>query len=212
MGPWPTFCKLLPVGGHQTTDCSQQCWVPQGHCPRLSDGVLQTNTNLKILPADKSNATLLLNTIVPNQKIGDLLQDPAYRRLVKDPTQAVTRKNILFLKKTTLAEEVCKWLIPRVQNPRGHVDSSTFVKSRSLLGRTSRRHTAASVESWPHTSRVLICHQGTSPAFPVLWRPIWVWGFRMYTVWVWPGVQHNTGHNKKFFSLYCSPYIIMFSE
>lgn len=168
MGPWPTFYKLLPVGGHQTTDCSQQCRVPQGHCPRLSGGALQTNTNLKILPADKSNATVLLNTLVPNQKVGALLQDPAYRRLAKDRTQAVTRKNLLFLKKTTLAEEVCKRLIPRVQNPRGHVDSSRFVKRRSPLGRMSRRHTAASVESWPHISRVLTCHQGTSPAFPVL--------------------------------------------
>jgi len=169
MGPWPTFCKLRPVSGHQGTDCSQQCCVPQGNCPRRSGGALQTNTNLTIVPEDKSNATAVLNTIVPNQTIGALLKDPSYRRLAKDPTQAVTRKNILFLKKSALAEEVCKRLIPRVQNPRGRVDSSRFVKTRSFLGRMFRRHTAVSVESWPHkTSRVLTCHQGRTPASPVL--------------------------------------------
>ena len=124
MGPWPTFCKLRPVGGHQGTDCSQQCCVPQGHCPRRSGGALQTNTNLTKLPEDKSNATVVLNTIVPNQTISALLQDPAYRRLAKDPTQTVTSKNIRFLKNSTLEEEVCKRLTPRVQNPRGRVDSS----------------------------------------------------------------------------------------
>jgi len=139
MDLWPTFCELRPVGGHQGTDCSQQCCVPQGHCPRRSGGALQTNTNLTILP--KTRVTLqwystLLSVI---RRLVPSYRTHLNRRLAKDPTQAVTRKNILFLKKSTLAEEVCKRLIPRVQNPRGRVDSSGFLKRRSFLGRMSRR-------------------------------------------------------------------------
>jgi hypothetical protein len=108
---------------------------------------------------------------------------------------------------------ICKRLIPRVQNPWGHADSSRFVKRRSLLGRMSRRHAAASVERWPHTTlRVLTCHQGRSQALSVLWRPTWVWGLWMNKAWGWPCVHNNTGHNKKFHSLYCSSYIIVTSE
>lgn len=177
---------------HQSTECSKQCWVPWAHCLRLSGGTLQTNTNFTILPADNIKAAVVPNTIGPNQKTGALLQDQAYSRLAKDPTQTVKRKNILFLKKSTLAEKVRKRLIPRVQN------SPTFVKRKSLLGLMSRKNTTASVESWPHTtSRVLACHQRRSPAFHVLWGPTSVWGLRIYKLWVWPRVHNsNTGHKK----------------
>ena len=43
-----------------------------------------------------------------NHKIGDLLEDPAYRMLARDPSETVERKTSLLLKMSTLAEEICK--------------------------------------------------------------------------------------------------------
>jgi hypothetical protein len=73
---------------------------------------LSKNTDLTILPADKGNATVVLNTVEYNRKIGALLEDPAYRVLARDSTEAVVHKTILLLKKFSLAEEVCKRLHP----------------------------------------------------------------------------------------------------
>jgi len=49
---------------------------------------LKKNTKLTILPADKGNATVVLNTVDYKQKITSLLQDPSYRRLARDPTDS----------------------------------------------------------------------------------------------------------------------------
>jgi hypothetical protein len=46
---------------------------------------LKANEVLTILPADKSNATVILNTTDYVQKIHALLEDQAYRKLRKDP-------------------------------------------------------------------------------------------------------------------------------
>jgi hypothetical protein len=69
---------------------------------------LRQNTDLTILLANKGNATVVLNTVDYNRKIGALLQDPAYRRLAKGPIETVERKTSLLLKRYTLVEEVCK--------------------------------------------------------------------------------------------------------
>ena len=71
---------------------------------------MQKNTDLTILLANIGNATVVLNTVDYNRKIGALLQDPAYRRLAKGPTETVERKTSLLPKRSTLSEEVCKWL------------------------------------------------------------------------------------------------------
>jgi len=47
---------------------------------------LKNNTDLTILPADKGNATVILNTVDYKQKTISLLEDP-YRRLNRDPTE-----------------------------------------------------------------------------------------------------------------------------
>ena len=49
---------------------------------------LKNNTDLTILPADKSNATVILNTVDYKQKITFLLEAPSYRRLARDPTDS----------------------------------------------------------------------------------------------------------------------------
>jgi hypothetical protein len=51
---------------------------------------LKNNTDLTILPADKGNATMILNTVDYKQKIISLLEAPSYRRL---PAILLIRQN-----------------------------------------------------------------------------------------------------------------------
>jgi uncharacterized phosphosugar-binding protein len=55
---------------------------------RKAPKTLKNYTDLTILPADKSNATVILNTADYKQKITSLLEGPAYRRLTRDPTDS----------------------------------------------------------------------------------------------------------------------------
>jgi hypothetical protein len=64
---------------------------PRINITRAESKALRTvknNTDLTILLADKGNATVLLNTADYKQKITSILEDPAYRRLTRDPTDA----------------------------------------------------------------------------------------------------------------------------
>jgi hypothetical protein len=71
---------------------------------------LKKNTELTILPADKGNATVILNTVDYRWKITSLLEDPTYRRLARDPTESTERKTTLPLKKSTLTDDISKQL------------------------------------------------------------------------------------------------------
>jgi hypothetical protein len=59
---------------------------------------LRKNTDRTILPADKGDATVILNTLDYKQ-ITSLLEDPSYIRLARDPTDLTERKTTLLLKK-----------------------------------------------------------------------------------------------------------------
>jgi hypothetical protein len=69
-----------------------------------------------VLPADKGNATVVLDTSDYNLKIAALLEDKAYRKLKKDLTESVERKTVLLLKKSSFSEEVSQQL--RTQGSR----------------------------------------------------------------------------------------------
>jgi hypothetical protein len=73
---------------------------------------LKDNTELTILPADKGNATVILNTTDYKLKIASLLGDSAYKKLDKDPTDSIERKTIKLLKKSSLPEDLRKQLQP----------------------------------------------------------------------------------------------------
>jgi hypothetical protein len=75
---------------------------------------------------------VVLNTVEYNQKTGALLEDAVYRRLTKDPTEVVERKTIL-LKKSSLAEEVCKRLRPAGTRLPRIYGFSKIIKRESLL-------------------------------------------------------------------------------
>ena len=79
--------------------------------------ILKDNVNLTILPADKGNATVILNTSDYKQKISSLLQDPAYRKLTKDPTDSIERKTTALLKKSSITEETRRQLCPAGSRP-----------------------------------------------------------------------------------------------
>jgi len=78
---------------------------------------LKNNSEITILPADKGNATVILNTTDYKQKINTLLEDSSYSRLTKDPTESTERKATKLLKKSTLSEEICIQLSPSGSRP-----------------------------------------------------------------------------------------------
>ncbi|XP_046398161.1 uncharacterized protein LOC124164967 [Ischnura elegans] len=78
---------------------------------------LRGNEEVTILPADKGNATVILKTEDYRNKIRDILEDQAYRKLHRDPTEAVTRKTISLIKKSSLAPEEAKNLQPDAPAP-----------------------------------------------------------------------------------------------
>jgi hypothetical protein len=67
---------------------------------------LRTDSDLTVLPADKGNASVILNTIDYEQKINALLKDSTYKKLTKDSTEAIERKTTLLLKKANLPEDI----------------------------------------------------------------------------------------------------------
>jgi len=79
---------------------------------RMAFRTLKDNTHLTILPADKGDATVILNTMDYKLKIASLLEDSAYKKLNKDPTDSIERKTTQLLKKSSLPEDLCKQLQP----------------------------------------------------------------------------------------------------
>jgi hypothetical protein len=67
---------------------------------------LRENANLMVLPADKCNATVILNTADYMRKISHLLEDPSYRRMAKDPTLSMDRRTELLLKRSSILDDV----------------------------------------------------------------------------------------------------------
>jgi hypothetical protein len=67
---------------------------------------LKNNTDLTILPADKGNATVILNTADYKQKIISILEDPAYRRLTRDPTGIRQNEKPHYCLKNPLSQKI----------------------------------------------------------------------------------------------------------
>jgi hypothetical protein len=85
---------------------------PKDNLTKTERTVLRTikdNTPLTILPADKRNATVIFNTTDYKQK-SSLLEDSAYKKLKKFPTDSIERKTTLLLKKSSLPDDLRKQL------------------------------------------------------------------------------------------------------
>ena len=61
-------------------------------CQMLAFRQLEKDKNIVILPADKGNATVVLNKDDYNQKMNDLLNNASYKRLKNNPTSKVEKK------------------------------------------------------------------------------------------------------------------------
>ena len=57
---------------------------------------LQERQDLVILTADKGNATVVMDQADYKKKIKDLLEDPVYRKISKDPTSATELEGCNF--------------------------------------------------------------------------------------------------------------------
>jgi hypothetical protein len=80
---------------------------------------LRLNQDIRILPADKGNCTVVLDESKYNDKINTLLESGAYEPVPKDPTAKVERKvqQILAKFKTVLPTEVKRKLTPYHSKP-----------------------------------------------------------------------------------------------
>ncbi|KAJ4426524.1 hypothetical protein ANN_27338 [Periplaneta americana] len=82
--------------------------IPKPNISREENRALQMlgkNDNLVVLPADKGNATVFLSSTQYQEKIDQLLNDPAYKILKKDPTSSVERRTNQLIKKSSLRAE-----------------------------------------------------------------------------------------------------------
>ena len=74
--------------------------------------VLKKNNGHIILLADKGNATVVLNAVDYNDKIGALRQDPSYRRLVKTPQRHLNAKRRFCVRSLHLQRKFAGNYIP----------------------------------------------------------------------------------------------------
>ena len=126
-------CRIV----HQTLDSSP----PPGsnlskvHARALSS--LRKVTNIKILPADKGNAVVLVDTDDYDQKIQQHLNDTTtYTTLTTDPTDRTIRKLNSLLQPLTRDETLTK-SFPSIRGPAPHhifMDCQKFTKKESHYG------------------------------------------------------------------------------
>ena len=108
---------------------------PRNNITRAEKETLRTlkdNTDLTILPADKSNATVILNTADYKQKITSLLEDPSYRRLTRDPTDSTERKTALLLKILLLQKIYANNCVRLAADPQDCRDFQRYIKREFL--------------------------------------------------------------------------------
>ena len=67
---------------------------------------LNTNNNILILPADKGNATVIMETDDYKKKINNLLEPTTYRKLPKDPTSKVLRRVNGIVRASTIPVDI----------------------------------------------------------------------------------------------------------
>lgn len=74
---------------------------------------LRLNKDIVVLPADKGNATVVMDRKEYSQKTNSLLEDATYRKMAKDPTKVIERKISEAIKTSTIPKDDQKGLIPK---------------------------------------------------------------------------------------------------
>ena len=73
---------------------------------------LRKDNDIVILPADKGNASVVMDSVTYHTKITTLLSDPAYERISKDPMNKIKRSTSSLLKTSGLSTDKIKVLTP----------------------------------------------------------------------------------------------------
>ncbi|XP_046398173.1 uncharacterized protein LOC124164978 [Ischnura elegans] len=84
---------------------------------RAALNALRENKNIVILPADKGNATVLLEKEKYNSKVEELLSDTIYNKLQKNPMAKAERETRAMIKRSSIPTEEQRWLITSAPKP-----------------------------------------------------------------------------------------------
>ncbi|XP_023028767.2 uncharacterized protein [Leptinotarsa decemlineata] len=79
---------------------------------------LRENEDIIILPADKGNATVVLNTIDYESKMMKLLEDPAYKKIVRDLTTYLEKTTKTAINNSPIDDKIKRHLIPREKSSK----------------------------------------------------------------------------------------------
>ena len=71
------------------------------------------DSSIVILPADKGNAAVVMNSVDYDNKIKKLLSDPVFKTLARDPTQRIAKTTTKLIKAEGLPTDMEKKVIPR---------------------------------------------------------------------------------------------------
>lgn len=70
-----------------------------------------------VLTAEKVNGVVVLKSVIYMRKMDEILADPAYRKVVKDPTSAVEHKIRGLLRSSGFSMEAQKTLMLHASRP-----------------------------------------------------------------------------------------------
>ncbi|XP_060534544.1 uncharacterized protein LOC132706961 [Cylas formicarius] len=109
---------------------------------------LNKDISVIVLPADKGNATVVLNTVDYEKKIGDLLDPKTYKKLQQDPTNRILKKTNTLIKKSSIEPEIQRKLsnseavplrpiVSAIGSPTYHLAKHLTKLLEPLIGRTA---------------------------------------------------------------------------
>ncbi|GLV34532.1 hypothetical protein CBL_07175 [Carabus blaptoides fortunei] len=79
---------------------------------------LRDNQNIIVLPADKGNATVVMNSADYKNKMTAILADPVYKPITSDPTTYLEKTTTKKIEAAPLDEEIKKITIPREKSSK----------------------------------------------------------------------------------------------
>ncbi|KAK9402181.1 hypothetical protein NXF25_010537 [Crotalus adamanteus] len=94
---------------------------PKSNLPKEEQTALRNlkeDTSIIILPADKGNAMVVMNTSDYQTKLTNLLQDSTYKPLNRDPTTYLEKTTRSKIKASPTSEEIQQRIIPREKSSR----------------------------------------------------------------------------------------------
>jgi hypothetical protein len=106
---------------------------------------------------------MVLGTSDYNKMIATLLQDKAYTKLKKNPTESIERKTILLLKKSSFPEEVCQQVRPPGSRPPRLYELPKIHKPGVPLRPIVSTIGSPTYHVAQHLAHLLISHTGHSP-------------------------------------------------